>query len=47
MFIEPKLSKIQTSIFTSNYSQIKSDYIEFRDCNYYLMKLNCMYENNL
>ena len=36
MFIEPKLSKIQTSIFTSNYSQIKSDYIEFRDCNYFI-----------
>jgi len=36
MFVNPELSKINTSIFTSNYTHIKNDYIEFRDCNYFI-----------
>ena len=33
MFVDLKLSKIDTSIFTSNYAQIKSDYVQFKDHN--------------
>lgn len=36
MFVNSELSKITTSIFTSNYTHIKSDYIEFRDRNYFI-----------
>lgn len=36
MFVDLKLSKIDTSIFTSNYAQIKSDYVQFKDHNYFI-----------
>ena len=31
MFIDPKLSKINTKIFTDNYDRIREDYIKLRD----------------
>jgi hypothetical protein len=36
MFIDNKLSKINTKIFTDNYRKIKEDYLKFRDCNFFI-----------
>lgn len=36
MFVDSNLSKIDTSIFTSHYSEIKNDYVEFRNHNYFI-----------
>lgn len=35
MFIDPKLSKIDTKIFTDNYDRIREDYIKFRDSDFF------------
>lgn len=35
MFVDPKLSKIDTKIFTDNYNKIKEDYIKFRDSDFF------------
>lgn len=35
MLIDPKLSKIDTKIFTDNYDRIREDYIKFRDSDFF------------
>jgi hypothetical protein len=36
MFIDPKISKIDTKIFTDNFDKIKEDYIKLRDGNFFI-----------
>lgn len=36
MFVDPSLSRIDTSIFTDNYGQIREDYIKFRNYDYFI-----------
>ena len=36
MFVDSKLSRIEPTIFFDNYDNIKSDYVQFRDSNYFI-----------
>lgn len=36
MFVDPSLSRIDTSIFTDNYGQIKEDYIKMRNYDFFI-----------
>jgi len=36
MFVDPSLSKIDTSIFTDNYGQIREDYIKMRNYDFFI-----------
>ena len=36
MFVDPDLSRIDTSIFTDNYGQIREDYIKMRNYDFFI-----------
>lgn len=36
MFVDSKLSRIEPTIFFDNYDNIRSDYVQFRDSNYFI-----------